>query len=106
MRCQARKRDARQCQRIDPDVADVDTALDRLDKRTVEGGVMRDHRATTDKFGESGHGLDGRWGICHIGICNARELDYLGGNQLLGMHEGIEAVDDLAARKTGRGNLN
>ena len=67
---------------------------------------MRNHRAATDKFGESGHGLDGRWGICHIGICNARELDYLGGNQLLGMHEGIEAVDDLTARKTGRRDLD
>ena len=67
---------------------------------------MCDHRATTDKIGESGDGLSGRRGICHIGICNARELGNLGGNQLLGMHEGIEAVDDLAARKTGRRDLD
>ena len=67
---------------------------------------MCDHRATTDKIGESGDGLNGRRGICHIGICNARELGNLGGNQLLGMHEGIETVDDLAARKTGRRDLD
>ena len=67
---------------------------------------MCDHRATTDKIGESGDGLNGRRGIYHIGICNARELGNLGGNQLLGMHEGIEAVDDLATRKTGRRDLD
>ena len=67
---------------------------------------MCDHRAATDKIGESGDGLNRRRGICHIGICNARELGNLGGNQLLGMHEGIEAVDDLAARKTGRRDLD
>ena len=67
---------------------------------------MCDHRATTDKIGESGDGLNGRRGICHIGICNARELGNLGGNQLLGMHEGIEAVDNLAARKAGSRDLN
>ena len=106
MRGQARKRDARQRQRIDPNIAHVDAAFDRLDKRAVERGVMCDHRATTDKIGESGDGLNGRRGICHIGICNARELGNLGGNQLLGMHEGIEAVDDLAARKTGRRDLD
>ena len=67
---------------------------------------MCDHRAAADKIGESGHGIDGRWGICHIGVCNARELGNLGGNQLLRVHEGIEAVDDLAARKAGRRYLN
>ena len=67
---------------------------------------MCNHRATTDKIGEGGDGLNGRRGICHIGICNARELGNLGGNQLLGMHEGIEAVDNLAARKTGRRDLD
>ena len=106
MRGQAWKCDSRKRQRIDPDVADVDTALDRLDKRTVEGGVMRDHGAAADKIGKRGHGLDGRRGICHIGVCNAREFGNLGGNQLLGMHERIKAVNDLAARKAGRGNLN
>ena len=106
MRGQARKRDARQCQRIDPDVTDVDAALDRLDKRTVEGGVMCDHRAAADKIGESGDSLNGRRGICHIGVCNARELGNLGGNQLLGMHEGIEAIDNLAARKASRRYLD
>ena len=83
MRGQARKRDSRQRQRIDPNIAHVDAAFDRLDKRAVERGVMCDHRATTDKIGESGDGLNGRRGICHIGICNARELGNLGGNQLL-----------------------
>ena len=67
---------------------------------------MCDHRATTDKIAESGDGLNGRRGICHIDICNARELGNLGGNQLPGMHEGIEAVDDLATRKTGRRDLD
>ena len=106
MRGQARKRDARQRQRIDPDVTDVDAALDRLDKRAVEGGVMCDHRAAADKIGESGDSLNGRRGICHIGVCNARELGNLGGNQLLGMHEGIEAIDNLAARKASRRYLD
>ena len=106
MRGKARKRDARQCQRVDPDVADVDTAFDRLDKRTVKGGVMRNHRAAADKIGESGHGIDGRWGIHHIGVCNAREFSNLGGDQLLGMHEGIEPIDNLAARKAGRRYLD
>ena len=106
VRGQARKRDSRKRQRIDPDVADVDTALDRRDKRTVEGCVMRDNRAAADKIGESGDGLNRRRGICHIGICNARELGNLGRNQLLGMHKGVKAVNDLAARKAGRGNLN
>ena len=32
VRCQARQRDTGQRQRIDPDVADVDTALDRFDE--------------------------------------------------------------------------
>ena len=59
VRSQARKRDARQRQRINPDIAHVDTALNRLDKRSVEGGVMRDHRASADKIGESRHGLNG-----------------------------------------------
>ena len=76
----ARKRDSRQRQRIDPNIAHVDAAFDRLDKRAVERGVMCDHRATTDKIGESGDGLNGRRGICHIGICNARELGNLGRN--------------------------
>ena len=67
---------------------------------------MRNHRAAADKIGESSHGLDGRRGICHIGVCNARELGNLGGNQLLGMHEGIEPIDDLAARKAGRRYLD
>ena len=106
MRGQARKRDARQRQRIDPNIAHVDAAFDRLDKRAVERGVVCDHRAATDKIGESGDGLNRRRGICNIGICNARELGNLGGNQLPGMHEGIEAVDDLAARKTGRRDLD
>ncbi len=106
MRGQARKRDARQRQRIDPNITHVDAAFDRLDKRAVERGVVCDHRAATDKIGESGDGLNRRRGICHIGICNARELGNLGGNQLFGMHEGIEAVDDLAARKTGRRDLD
>ena len=106
MRGQARKRDARQRQRIDPNIAHVDAAFDRLDKRAVKRGVVCDHRTATDKIGESGDGLNRRRGICNIGICNARELGNLGGNQLFGMHEGIEAVDDLAARKTGRRDLD
>ena len=106
MRRQARKRNARQRQRIDPNIADVDAALDRLDKRTIKGGVMRDDRAAADKIGESSHGVNGRRGISHIGVRNARELGNLGRNQLLGMHECIETVNDLAARKAGRGNLN
>ena len=67
---------------------------------------MCDHRAATDKIGESGDGLNRRRGIRHIGICNARELGNLGGNQLFGMHEGIEAFDDLAARKASRRYLD
>ena len=67
---------------------------------------MRDDRAATDKIGESSHGVNGRRGISHIGVRNARELGNLGRNQLLGMHECIETVNDLAARKAGRGNLN
>ena len=106
VRGKPRKRDARQRQRIDPDIAHIDAALNRLDKRAVEGGIVRDHRATTDKIGESGDSLNGRRGIGHIGICNARELGNLGRNQLLGMHEGIETVNDLAARKTGRRDLD
>lgn len=41
-------------------------------------------------------------GIGHVGVRDTRELGNLGGNQLLGMHKGIEAVNDLAARKAGR----
>ena len=67
---------------------------------------MRDNRAAADKIGESSHGVNGRRGISHIGVCNARELGNLGRNQLLGMHKGVKAVNDLAARKAGRGNLN
>ena len=67
---------------------------------------MRDHGAAADKIGKRGHGLDGRRGICHIGVCNAREFGNLGGNQLLGMHKGIEPINDLATRKTGRRDLD
>ena len=67
---------------------------------------MCDNRTAAHKSGESGGGLNGRRGICHIGVRNTRELGNLCRNQLLGMHERIEAVNDLAARKTGRGNLN
>ncbi len=67
---------------------------------------MCDYRAAADKIGESGDSLNGRRGICHIGVCNARELSNLGGNQLLGMHEGIEAIDNLAARKASRRYLD
>ena len=106
MRRQARKRDTRQRQRIDPDIADVDAALDRLDKRTVEGGIMRDYRAAADKIGKSSHGLDSRRGIGHIGVRDAREFGNLCRNQLLGMYECIETVDDLAARESGRRDLD
>ena len=67
---------------------------------------MCDNRAAADKIGKSSHGVNGRRGVSHIGVRNARELGNLGGNQLLGMHKGIEAVNDLAARESGRGNLN
>ena len=67
---------------------------------------MRDDRAAADKIGESGHGVNGRRGISHIGVRNARELGNLGRNQLLGMHKGVKAVNDLTARKAGCGNLN
>lgn len=67
---------------------------------------MRDNRTAAHKVGECRDGLDGRRSICHIGVRNAREFGNLGGNQLLGVHEGIEPVDDLAARKTGSRDLN
>ena len=67
---------------------------------------MRNHRAAADKIGESGDSLNGRRGICHIGVCNAREFGNLGGDQLLGMHEGIEPIDNLAAGKAGRRYLD
>ena len=67
---------------------------------------MCDNRTAAHKVGECRDGLDGRRGICHIGVRNTREFGNLCRNQLLGMHERIETVDDLAARKTGRGYLN
>ena len=97
MRCQARKRNARQRQRIDPDIAHVDAALDRFDERSVKRGVMRDDRAAAHKVGERRDSLDSRRGIRHIGVRNARELGNLCRNQLLGMHERIKTVNDLAA---------
>ena len=77
MRCQARKRNARQRQRIDPDITHVDAALDRFDKRPVKRGVMCDNRTAAHKVGECRDGLDGRRSICHIGVRNARELGNL-----------------------------
>ncbi len=50
MRRKTRQRDARQCKRVNPDLAYVHASLNRLDKRTIESGVMRDDWATSDKF--------------------------------------------------------
>ena len=67
---------------------------------------MRDNRAPAHKIGERSHGLYSRGGIGHIGVCDACELSDFGRDQLLGMHKRVKAVNDLAARKTGRGNLD
>ena len=106
VRRQTRQRDAGQRERINPNIADVDTTLNRLDKRAVEGGVMSDDRAAAHKVGKGRDGIDSRRGIGHVGVRDTRELGNLGRNQLRGMHKGVEALHDFTARKAGRRDLD
>ena len=103
---QTRQRDARQGQRVDPDVAHAHAALYRLDKGTVERRVVGDNGAAPHKLLEGGHGFLSRRGLHHVCIGNAGQLCDFGRNGHTGVHKRVEAVDDFASTKAGRRDLD
>ena len=54
---------------------------------------------------EGGDGVTGARSVADVGVGYARELGDLGGDGPAGMHEGLEALPDLAAAEQRRGDL-
>ena len=98
--------DTRERKRVDPDVAHVDAALDRLDERAVERRVVRDDGASAHKIRECGNGVHGRGRVGDVGVRDARELSDLRRDQTGRVDERVKTVHDLAPRKSGRRDLD
>ena len=92
---EARQRDSRERQGVDPSVAHVGAARDRLDEGAVERGVVRQHGAARHKVGERRNGRPGVGGAHDVDAADARELFYLGRDGAARVNEGLEAVHDL-----------
>ena len=102
---QARQRDARQSERVDPHLAHAHAALDRLDEGPVERGVVGDDRASAHELLEGRDRLLRRGCGRHVGVRDAGQAHDLGRDGPSGMHEGVETVDDLASPQAGRCDL-
>ena len=106
VRGQARQCDARERERVDPDVRDRRPTGDRLDERAVEGRVVCEHGGAGDELRQRRDGVARGGGVRHVAVGDAREPGYLRGYGSPGMHEGLEATHHLATRHTRRGYLD
>lgn len=97
VRREAWQGDAGEGERVDPGVRHVGPAGHALDEGAVEGGVVREDWCAARELGERRNGLARGGGVGDVGVADARELLDLRGDGTLGMHEGLEALHDLAA---------
>ena len=96
MRLQARQRDARKVERVDPRVLEQGIPA-RVARRegAVEFGVMRDHLCVAHERGELGKRIRRGRSVGYIAIVNVGEVRHIFRNRLAGVHERDEPLDNL-----------
>ena len=81
-------------------------AGDLGDEGAVKGGVVREHGVAAHEFRERGDGVPGVGRVGDHRVGDVRELGDLGRDELLGVHEGVEALHDVAPRDACRRDLD
>ena len=105
VRREPRKGYAGEREGVYPRVGDLRPARDPLDEGPVERRVVGEHRPPADELREGGNGVTGARSVADVGVGYARELGDLGRDGPAGVHEGLEALPDLAAAEQRRGDL-